>query len=367
MTRLPTSIQKLFQGISDGACISDEKGRIEYLNPAAERLLGTILAESKGKTVCDRLCRGLCDAQTREHAGRCPLRRRGSRRSSAVFEGRYRRKGQDDGLDLSVHCFRLPRSGRTRTHLLTFLLDDSARTTLERRKEDWRTMLVHDLNAPLSNIYAVLRELQDQAPAAGAPDAEIVDIGVQNCRRMMELLQLYLAVARFDACMMPVKSTSLDLAAFVRECAAQQAALACERRIKVVVNSPPALPALGDPQLLARALQNILNNALKFSAENGRVEITAGPDEPGQVRVSVRDTGPGIARADLARIFDRFSQAGRLRRSKNAGIGLGLSFCRQALAAMDGQLTVESRPGEGSLFTLHLPAAAPAPGKLRRS
>lgn len=356
MSRSKTSAWNMLRGMSDGACVTDARGAIEYMNPAAERFLGKPLSACARKPLCGLLCRGFSDPKVRARVARCPLRRRGSRKSSVVVEGRYQPDGRDEGFDLSVHCFRLPGPGGA-SRRLTLLQDESARIALEKRREDWRTMVVHDLNAPLSNIYAVARELRDQAAAGQTADAGIADIAVQNCRRMMDLLQLYLAVARLDASLMPVSAAPLDLVPLVRTCAAEQAFLAAERKITLTVDAPATLTALGDAQLFSRALQNLIHNALKFSLKESRVEITAARDESGRVRVSVRDQGPGIPEEDLVRVFDRFAQARGLRRIERAGIGLGLTFCREALAAMKGELTVQSRPGEGCLFTLYLPSA----------
>lgn len=373
MARLAASIKKLLQGISDGACISDARGRLLYVNPAAEALLGASGAKRAGRSLCGLLCARFSDPNQRCAAARCPLRRRGGG-TSCTIEGRFaavKPESKKAGTTLSVRCLRLPswkRGAKTRGARLTLLTDVSARAAEEKRREDWRAMAVHDLRAPLTNIYAVLRDLQREASGTPPqpPDAETLAIAVRNCRRMMEMLELHLAVARLDACMMPAKKSALDLSGFIRECVREQSSLAEERGIDVVVDAPPGLKARGDPQLLARALQNLLNNALKFSAVNGRVSIKAGRDASGRPAISIRDSGPGIEPKDIARIFDRYAQAGGLRRMEGAGTGLGLPFCRQAVAAMGGELTVESTPGEGSLFTVALQAASPALKRTRR-
>ena len=374
MARLAASIKKLLQGISDGACVSDSRGRLLYINPAAEALLGVTAAKCAGQSLCGMLCARFPNPEQRCAAAHCPLRRRGGGGTSFTIEGRFAAGGTElkkTGTTLNIRCLRLPPSRRcaeTTGARLTLLTDVSARAAEEKRREDWRAMAVHDLRAPLTNIYAVLRELQMEAAETPPPppDAEMLEISVRNCRRMIGMLELYLAVARFDACMMPVTSSALDLDAFIRECVREQSSLAEERGIEVVVDAAPGLKALGDPQLLGRALQNLLNNALKFSAKDGRVTIKAGRDASGRPAISIRDSGPGIDPKDLAFIFDRYAQAGGAGRKEGTGTGLGLTFCRQAVAAMRGELTVESKPGEGSLFTVALLDAAPALNGSRR-
>lgn len=369
MMRISPSIRKLLEGITDGACVSDARGRLLYMNPAAEALLGVTGAAQKSKPLCGLLCSKLCDPDQRRAAARCPLRGRGRGGTAFTLEARFepaKPGAKRAGPTLSVRCLRLPRerAADQAGARLTLLTDVSSRASEEKRREDWRAMVVHDLRAPLTNIYAVLRELELDASEGRAqvPGDETLDIAVRNCRRMMGMLELYLAVARFDACMMPVRKAALDLGEFLRECVREQSSFAEERGIEVIVDAPAGLLAQGDPQLLSRALQNLLNNAIKFSVKHGTVRVWAGRDSGGRAAVSFQDSGPGIAAHDIARIFDRYAQAGGLRRRDGAGTGLGLTFCRQAVTAMKGELTVESRPGEGSLFTVFLP---PAPSRQR--
>ena len=175
---------------------------------------------------------------------------------------------------------------------------------------------------------------------------------------MMELIDLYLDVAKLDAGQMAVESARLNLATVAHKCMEEQASLAAERRIDVSLDIPLVLTVEADDRLLSRVIQNVLNNALKFSPEGGRITISAAPGAREQVDVSIRDTGPGIDPEDLLRLFDRYHQAETRRAGRRPGTGLGLAFCREALEAMHGGISVESRLGSGSVFILHLTSAA---------
>ncbi len=112
----------------------------------------------------------------------------------------------------------------------------------------------------------------------------------------------------------------------------------------------------GDADRLAQVLRNLLSNALHHTPRGGTVTVRASADA-GTVRLQIEDTGSGIAAEDLPHVFDRFYRADRSRSRRGGGAGLGLAIARQFVAAHEGEIQVESRVGQGSLFTVLLPAA----------
>ncbi|MBX6316363.1 MAG: hybrid sensor histidine kinase/response regulator, partial [Isosphaeraceae bacterium] len=111
----------------------------------------------------------------------------------------------------------------------------------------------------------------------------------------------------------------------------------------------------GDPDQLARILQNLTSNAVKFTAA-GEVRVEARPGFDGSLTLAVCDTGRGIAPEAQEGIFDEFTQIHNPERDRTKGTGLGLAICRRLVAAMRGRITVASQPGRGSTFTVTLPA-----------
>ena len=153
---------------------------------------------------------------------------------------------------------------------------------------------------------------------------------------MIELVDLYLAVSKMESGLMGAEPAELELSELVLRGVEEQSPLAKTRRIAVSFAVPVGLRVLADPLLLARVLQNLLNNALKYINEGGRVEITAALDEAGRVVLTVADDGPGIADNELPLLFDRYHQAKARREGRLLGMGLGLAFCRQALPRWAG-------------------------------
>ena len=116
---------------------------------------------------------------------------------------------------------------------------------------------------------------------------------------------------------------------------------------------------MADPKALGRCLQNLMTNALKYGAAGHWMAVRAKPgsgDEAGEVLITVQDRGQGIEPGDLPHIFEPFYRGNAARASQTHGTGLGLSLAKEAAEAMGGKLTVASRPGEGSAFTLHFSA-----------
>ena len=109
-----------------------------------------------------------------------------------------------------------------------------------------------------------------------------------------------------------------------------------------------------NPALLEQAVINLLDNAIKYSGKGSVIRVVA-EKQPGEVLIRVCDNGVGIAKQDVERIFERFYRVDKARSAKLGGTGLGLSIVKHIVAAHQGNVSVESSPGKGSTFTLHLP------------
>ena len=364
-------LEQLFDKLSDGICVSDAEGRILYMNPAAKRMVGAEETPPAGGVLCDQLCGRLYGSGSEDCAASCPLRVADNDDQAVTFKGRFGPQTVFEWRDfhisrreawrnLRVRCQRLrtaiPDSQESEKHF-TIIEDATAEMDLQKHIEDWRSMMAHDLRLPLTSVHAALQVLREIPAGQGltSKEGELMAISVRSCQRMMELLDLYLDVAKLDSGAMPVKAAAVRVADLARKAAAEQAALAASRRIAVTVDVPAEAAVRADEDLLFRVVGNLLNNALKFTPEGGRVEIRWTSRSPGSAALSVKDSGPGIDPQDLPFIFDRFYQAKARREGRIRGNGLGLTFCREALKAMGGAIEVATVPGAGSEFTLTLP------------
>jgi signal transduction histidine kinase len=358
-------LDSLFSRLSDGVCVTGPGGNLLYINPAAEQLLGL--------DACLPLCEALCGKLTcegRVAAETCALRAAGHGERSVSFEGRYDPGDTFQWKDFSVR--RIARARPLRVHCMelttplfdgiesekhfSLIEDASAEEELKKRKDYWLRMLTHDMKAPMTNIYGVLRALEDMPSSQSLPQAEsrFLQVALRNCRRMLEMLDLFLELARLDAQQMPVEAVDFDVADLLHKAAEEQELIAQARSISLVVSCPEKLTLRSDPKLVLRIVQNLLNNAAQYALERSTVRLNV-TETPDAITLAVEDEGPGIDPEMVPLLFDRFQQAKARREGKFRGNGLGLSFCHEAVAALGGDISVASAPGKGTRFAVRLP------------
>src|SRR3569623_94045 len=221
-----------------------------------------------------------------------------------------------------------------------------------RGRDEMLAVVSHDLRNPLSVFDLTLRTISHYIETGRMPRAETVSKASRAIKRMERLLEDLLDVARIDAGSLLVTKTDVDIGAIVSEVVEQNLSLAAEKGINLQGSVSGPAHAQADRHRIIQVITNLLANALKFTPRDGSVFVDYAPS-PATVRVTVRDTGPGIARESLPFIFDRFFQShvGR------GGIGLGLAIARGIVEAHGGRIGVESTVGEGSHFWFELPTS----------
>jgi two-component system sensor histidine kinase KdpD len=240
------------------------------------------------------------------------------------------------------------------------LMEERARTGARAETEALRTALLtslgHDLRTPLTAIRGAIGTLRTAGPAlSDATRADLLAAAEEETQRLGGWLDNILAIVRLEAGQVQPKREPVDMAD-ATETAVARARRAQDRPIGLVLESPGTAAGL-DPALLDQVLANLIGNALKFTAPDGHVQVRAWR-EPGTVAVAVEDDGPGIAPADLGRVFDPFFRATRTDRVA-AGSGLGLAICHGLVTAMGGRIEARSpiAEGRGTRMTIRFPAA----------
>jgi signal transduction histidine kinase len=224
----------------------------------------------------------------------------------------------------------------------------------ERLRDSLVHMIVHDLRSPLTAISAYLELFgQEAKEKLGAETQEDVASAMHATRNMTRMINGILDVSKMEAQMMKLDLRECDLVQVVGASMDDLESLVGARSLAF---ERPAAPArvLADQEIVARIVQNLLANALRFTPADGEIRVGIVVEEE-HVRVFVADTGPGIAPDFHHSIFDKFVQVGDSGLPRNRSTGLGLAFCKMAVEAHGGRIGVDSELGKGSNFWFTLP------------
>jgi len=233
--------------------------------------------------------------------------------------------------------------------------------TRERRLEDQRSEFVatisHELRTPLASLHGAALTLREHGDDLNAQTQhDLLDMIAVQSRRLADLVEEILVAGQLDSGSLRVVSESFDPEGLVWSAAAT-ARLRVGEETRIDVSMPVVLPKVrGDAERTRQVLANLLDNAIKYSPDGGRIEMTVSADNE-YVRFSVRDEGLGIPLGEQQRIFDKFYRLDPDHRRGIGGSGLGLYICRELVRSMNGRIRVESDPGEGATFTFELPVA----------
>ena len=225
----------------------------------------------------------------------------------------------------------------------------------EQRGADFLSLVAHDLRSPLATVIGAAQTLQGRWPDLTTEQRDsLLKLIVSEATRLSSLVDDVLDTSRVEAGMLSYRFEDLDAGTLVVD--AVEAATVAQQKVSVVAAVAGTLPLVrGDEARLRQVLGNLIDNAVKYSPENGEVEVEA-IAEDGGVRVSVRDSGPGIPPEHHARIFEKFGRVD-IPGSSRPGTGLGLFIARSIAEAHGGTLEVSSLPREGATLVLTLPAA----------
>jgi protein-histidine pros-kinase len=362
-----TRAEERFRGLLDSAPDPilgvDRAGQIVFANPQTEKVFGYTPAELLGASIEVLVPDRLRDGHHRLRAEY--LVAPTTRPMGAGLDLRARRR---DGTEFPVEISLSPLAEPDGTVIVAIVRDITERALAEeerareraeigRLKDDLSNMIVHDLKNPVNGIAMTVQVMLRRAGELSERQRRSL-LGIElTCREMLRLTQNLLEIAKIEAGKMPIERQAVDLAAVVRQVAAEygQVAEQVGRRLVVAVGSD--LPfATADAALLKRVLVNLVVNAIRHSgASEVRVEATPLPGL-GELTVRVVDDGQGIPAADQARIFEKFASVRRTPSGEpSADTGLGLPFCKLAVERMGGSIALTSAPGGPTVFAVTLP------------
>ena len=372
-----------FDAITDAVCIIDPSGEIDRCNRAAHQLLGLLddghtqrkfdelfppPSNSPGDTVATLLTTAHPLQYEVQRANRwfvvrlalVPWREQvGPSVVAVIGDITERRQAEQDRARLLSNAERARKEAD-----ISRLEAEAARAEAEqasRAKSDFLAMMSHELRTPLNAIdgYAELIELEVRGPITLAQREDIRRIR-RSQKHLLALINDVLNFVRLDSGTVRYVIQEFELAGAIRDVEDVTAPQLRTRNLRFVRRScGEEVWVRADREKMEQILVNLMANAIKFTQPNGEIvlECSAAGD---RVTVRIRDTGPGIPADKLTAIFEPFVQIARSAGAPNEGVGLGLAISRDLARAMGGDLVAESVMGQGSTFTLTLPAASTA-------
>jgi PAS domain S-box-containing protein len=339
----------LFENANDGIYILDRAGRIVSFNRKAEEITGYTFEEVRGQPYTLLVSSG----PERKKARRAFLKNmRGQPDKTELTI--IRKDGREVILELSTRPIW---QGGQIVGIQGIARDITERKELERLKSDFISTVSHELRTPLTSIkgYVDLVLAGDVGPLT-PEQKEFLTIVSQNTTRLTELINDLLEIERLESGRIEFEFAELDLAEVLENVARSLHVNAEQKGLEFLTEIPSGLKVRGDRERLAQVFLNLLSNAIKYTPA-GTVELRAHQEDDAVV-VEVRDTGIGLSESDLQKLFQKFFRSDNPYVRKVGGTGLGLSIAKAIVERHGGTITVTSQLGQGSTFTVRLPALA---------
>ena len=344
------AVSAVVAGIPDPAVLLDRAGRVLHLNAAAAQLAPALRRN-----------------ELAQFALRSPEIIIALREAIATTEPRratyHDHVPVDRWMELIITPVPVPTAfgGIDKCMLMTFH-DLTPLRRVEEMRADFVANASHELRTPLAALSGFIETLQGSAREDVKARERFLAIMQEQARRMARLIDDLLSLSRIELNAHRRPDTPVDLAPIVHQVVDGLQTLARDRGVSIHVDAADPLIVLGDRDELVRILENLVENALKYGASGKRVDIAltaaqSADNEP-EAQVSVRDYGPGIAPEHLPRLTERFYRVDVTESRAQGGTGLGLALVKHILNRHRGRLAIDSTPGAGASFTVHLPLVA---------
>ncbi|MDE2291962.1 MAG: PAS domain S-box protein [Elusimicrobia bacterium] len=346
-----SALRDLLESIDDLVCLATIEGRILYVNRAWRQKLGFSEQEAAAASSYQMI-----HPLDMEDVARTNARLRAGEELLHVERRLVAKDGGEYEVEGSLSC--RFKDGRP-WYVRAIFRDVTARKQAERMKDELISMASHELRNPLMAIHTSMQIAQDhiQSVAPESRTARLLDLGLRNADRMLDLINVYLDLAGIEAGA-AFASTEVDAAAFAARVVELNRPLGLGAGVELrVEDAAGGARVLGDEARLAQVLTNLVSNAVKFSPPGGTVTVRVERGD-GTARVSVIDRGSGIPTAFRGKVFGKFAQAeGR----KRGGSGLGLAISKSIVERHGGRIGFETETGKGTTFFFELPRVDSTP------
>ncbi len=335
-------LSAVLETMSDGVIVVDSSGEVELINGAAAELFEVGLEADRTTPFSVGH-----DHELRQLVAACRRARVPQYAEIILTTGRR-----------TVSAVATPLDDELGGAVLVTLHDLTELRQVETSRREFVSNVSHELRTPLSSIKAMAETLEDGGLDDPSINADFVRRIHTEADRMTTLVNDLLELTSLQSGQADMKAQQVDIASVIREEGSRYVQVARKLGIETRVSLPDDLPrVVAQEDRMRQVVRNLLDNALKFTPENGRIDIAAEVTRQA-VEVRVTDNGLGIPSESLPHIFERFYKVERSRRDE--GSGLGLAIVKNIVQAYGGDVSVESRVGEGSTFSLTLAVAETA-------
>ena len=335
-------LQAVLDSIDDGLLMIDQEGRLEHLNPVAQRQLGW----DEG-----RLGQPLGEALQRPELDQQLL--------TVLRGGSLERLPEDLSVDIEgetrLLTYSLTPVSQPKGPILGAVMvlhDVTEQRAFERVRSEFVLRASHELRTPVTGMHMAFGLFLERAHFdPQSREADLLNTVNEEMQRLMQLINDLLNFSRYQNGMQKLTLAPCDLQEMLEQAQARFADRANAKDVEFVIDLQPPLPRLNaDQAQLERVLDNLIDNALRHTPIGGQIRLQARRHGE-RVIISVEDNGEGIAYSQQGRIFEPFVQVGR----KKGGAGLGLALCKEIVQLHGGRIGVYSRPGQGTQFYMALP------------
>jgi PAS domain S-box-containing protein len=340
-TSIRVRLQTVVSSMTDGLLTTGPDGRVTTANTRALDLIGRSERDVLGRPLAEV-------ADVRDAAGTALLAGRDRLEADAALH-------RPDGTELAVRVAVAPlEDGGGQVVLLA---DRTREHEIERMKTEFLANVSHELRTPLTPIRGYAELLSRNPHLSSARAQEFLGEILSSTARLSRAVDLLVDVATLEAGRVTPVRRTVPVDAVIGERLAAWKLRFPERAADLRRRVQAGLPDLDvDPYWLDKALDELMDNAVKYSPAGSTITVAAAAAGDGMVRLSVRDKGPGVDTSRLAELLGDFSQADGSETRSNGGMGLGLGFVRRVAEPLGMTVTVSARPGGGSEFALDVPA-----------
>ena len=334
----------VFSYLKDGVIAFSDGGQVININKSAKQIFGeaygpAFTLDGMLSLLSVEYARAYIQDLTRENS--CIIR-------DVEYQGKV--------FDINIGILRYIEDNASHNGCIVVTHDITSRYELDKAQREFVANVSHELRTPLTNIRGAVETVLLNPDISQENRDFFLNMAIDVSDSMLNILNDLLTLSRLDDQRTQWNVTTFDMKQTLCHLCEIMRAGAASHHHTITFDDRAELPLItGDKDRLEQVIINIVSNAIKYTPDNGRIDIRAIPGDDNDIRIQVRDNGIGIPKEDIPRLFERFYRVDKSRTAESGGTGLGLAIAKEIVEAHGGDIEVRSRVGVGTLVTITLP------------